>query len=347
MEINDEHEVGAAYALKTMLSDRESSRRHLLASIANHTTTRLLLVASSSASASASASASSSSYQSNASQTLHAINITEANVINSWNIANSSNRLLNLQHFTNHSYDGNGFDNGNATTLDVAGDAGAGGDGIIDGLHHFGYNNSSSMLNFFNTTLGVGGGGEMKDVLSFWDVWASKPFPSGYTQLAIVLLALFITCIMILVVVGNMLVCIAITTEKSLKPVQNWFIASLAVSDLLIGLVIMPFSLARELMGYWMFGQVWCDIHAALDVLLCTASINNLFLISLDRYWSITQAVKYLKKRTQSRAAFMIAFVWIFSALVSLPPLVGWKKKGAQSSEFPQCNISDDIGYVL
>ena len=183
-------------------------------------------------------------------------------------------------------------------------------------------------------------------LLTWWDVWLGKPFPSGYTQLAIVLLAFFLTCIMILVVVGNLLVCIAIATEKSLKPVQNWFIASLAVSDLLIGLVIMPFSLARELMGYWMFGQIWCDVHAALDVLLCTASINSLFLISLDRYWSITQAVKYLKKRTPSRAAFMIAFVWIFSALVSLPPLVGWKK-AEQSSEYPQCNLSDDIGYVL
>lgn len=180
----------------------------------------------------------------------------------------------------------------------------------------------------------------------WWQVWASKPFPSGYSQLSIVLLAFFLTCVIILVVVGNLLVCIAIATEKSLKPVQNWFIASLAVSDLLLGLIIMPFSLARELMGYWMFGHVWCEIHAALDVLLCTASINSLFLISLDRYWSITQAVKYLKKRTPSRAAMMIAFVWIFSAIVSLPPLVGLKKAGP-SAEYPQCNLSNDIGYVL
>lgn len=208
---------------------------------------------------------------------------------------------------------------------------------ITNDLYANNYNLSTIVA--FNNSL------EAKDA-SWWDAWTGKPFPSGYTQLEIVTLAFFLTCIIILVVVGNMLVCIAIATEKSLKPVQNWFIASLAVSDFLIGLVIMPFSLARELMGYWMFGQVWCDIHAALDVLLCTASINSLFLISLDRYWSITQAVKYLKKRTPSRAAFMIAFVWVFSALVSLPPLVGWKK-AEQSSEYPQCNVSEDVGYVL
>lgn len=87
------------------------------------------------------------------------------------------------------------------------------------------------------------------------------PYPgSGYTQLSIILLAFLITCIMILIVVGNLLVCIAISTEKSLKTVQNWFIASLAVSDLLLGLVIMPFSLAYELMGYWIFGYWWCEV---------------------------------------------------------------------------------------
>ncbi|CAG2121773.1 unnamed protein product, partial [Medioppia subpectinata] len=111
--------------------------------------------------------------------------------------------------------------------------------------------------------------GSADETRVWWNNWQSIPYPSGYSQLSIVALAFFITCIMILIVVGNMLVCIAIATEKSLKPVQNWFIASLAVSDFLLGLVIMPFSLARELMGYWMFGKVWCDIWLALDVLLC------------------------------------------------------------------------------
>ena len=178
--------------------------------------------------------------------------------------------------------------------------------------------------------------------LSFWE---AVPYPkSGYTQMTIIFLAFFVTIIMILIVVGNLLVCIAITTEKSLKAVQNWFIVSLAISDLFLGIVIMPFSLSNELMGHWIFGRLWCDIHHALDVLLCTASINNLCLISLDRYWSITQAVEYLKKRTPSRVIFMICFVWIFSALVSVPPLVGWKKDDIEPGE---CEVSDDTIYVL
>lgn len=116
-----------------------------------------------------------------------------------------------------------------------------------------------------------------------------RTYPSGYSRAHIIIASVVVTFLMIMVVVGNMLVIIAIVTEKALKNIQNWFIASLAVSDFFLGLIIMPFSLANELMGYWVFGFWWCEIHAAMDVLLSTASIMNLCLISLDRYWSITQ----------------------------------------------------------
>lgn len=88
--------------------------------------------------------------------------------------------------------------------------------------------------------------------------WFKIPFPkSGYRNYSIVFLAIFITIVMMIVVIGNLLVCIAICTEKSLKTIQNWFIASLAISDLLLGLIIMPFSLAYELMGTWVFSDLW------------------------------------------------------------------------------------------
>lgn len=111
------------------------------------------------------------------------------------------------------------------------------------------------------------------------------------------------------------------------------------MADFFLGLVIMPFSLANELMGYWIFGTWWCDVHSAMDVLLCTASIMNLCLISLDRYWSITKAVEYLKSRTPCRAAVMITAVWIMSGLICIPPLLGWKVE-RPDGPLPQCMVS-------
>lgn len=131
-----------------------------------------------------------------------------------------------------------------------------------------GFSLSDQMLN---------GSGRSLDYLSKAEVIAKSP--SMYSLAAIVILSVIITTMMIVIVVGNMLVVIAIATENNLTTVQNWFIASLAVADMLIGLVIMPFSLSYELMGYWMFGAIWCEIHAAMDVFMCTSSIMNICLI--------------------------------------------------------------------
>lgn len=168
---------------------------------------------------------------------------------------------------------------------------------------------------------------------------AMPHYPSGYSLPQIIIASVVVTILMITVVVGNMLVIIAITTEKALKNIQNWFIASLAVADFFLGLIIMPFSLANELMGYWIFGIWWCDVHSAMDVLLSTASIMNLCLISLDRYWSITQAVEYLKKRTPIRAVVMIGAVWVLSALICIPPLLGWKVERTPDEQYPKCQV--------
>lgn len=82
----------------------------------------------------------------------------------------------------------------------------------------------------------------------------------------------------------------------------------------------------------------------AMDVLLSTASIMNLCLISLDRYWSITKAVEYLKTRTPGRALVMIAAVWIMSALICIPPLLGWGVKRSEDA-LPQCAVSFSYHY--
>ena len=62
--------------------------------------------------------------------------------------------------------------------------------------------------------------------------------PSIYSMAEIIILSVILTAMMIIIVVGNMLVIIAIATENNLTTVQNWFIASLAMADMMIGRVV-------------------------------------------------------------------------------------------------------------
>lgn len=158
--------------------------------------------------------------------------------------------------------------------------------------------------------------------------------------------------LMLLTVFGNVLVIIAVFTSRALKAPQNLFLVSLASADILVATLVIPFSLANEVMGYWYFGKEWCEIYLALDVLFCTSSIVHLCAISLDRYWSITQAIEYNLKRTPRRIKAIIVTVWVISAVISFPPLISIERKdggggGGQERAEPSCQINDQKWYVI
>ena len=141
-------------------------------------------------------------------------------------------------------------------------------------------------------------------------------------------------------VLGNILVCTAVAIVRKLQTPSNLLIVSLAVSDLLVGLLVMPLAVVNELHGYWALGERLCDAWVSMDVMLCTASILNLCCISVDRYLVITRPFQYAVKRTPRRMAYMIAGVWLASALISIPPLFGWKSRHRERVCIPSQEIS-------
>lgn len=167
-----------------------------------------------------------------------------------------------------------------------------------------------------------------------------------YTVQTSVPLTVLVGILILLTVFGNVMVVIAVITSRALRAPQNLFLVSLACADILVATSVMPFSLANELMGYWYFGKVWCEIYLALDVLFCTSSIVHLCAISLDRYWSVTQAIEYNLRRTPRRIKCTVLVVWILAAIISFPPLITMKKdEGKEDS--PECRINEEKWYII
>ncbi|KAH3690097.1 tyramine/octopamine receptor-like [Dreissena polymorpha] len=151
-------------------------------------------------------------------------------------------------------------------------------------------------------------------------------------------------------ILGNIFVVHAVFANKALRIVPNFFIVSLAIADMLVAVLVMPFHISTNITGTWVFGQVVCQIWLTSDVFLCTASILNLCVIALDRYWAIHDPIKYAQKRTIKRVLLMIGISWTLSGLISIPPIFGW---GGDDSEnvydhnVRSCTLSSDKGYVL
>ncbi|XP_074641435.1 beta-2 adrenergic receptor-like [Tubulanus polymorphus] len=142
--------------------------------------------------------------------------------------------------------------------------------------------------------------------------------------------AIFLIPLNILIICGNILVIVAILKFKRLRQrISNYFILSLGVADLLVGIIVVPFAATYSLLGYWPFGSIFCNIHASFDVSLCTSSILNLCAISLDRYLAIRSPLLYHSRMTGCRAIAMIAVTWSAGFMFFIPINIGaYKAQG-------------------
>ncbi|KAB1256766.1 Alpha-2B adrenergic receptor [Camelus dromedarius] len=168
-----------------------------------------------------------------------------------------------------------------------------------------------------------------------------------YSVQATAAIAAVITFLILFTIFGNALVILAVLTSRSLRAPQNLFLVSLAAADILVATLIIPFSLANELLGYWYFRRTWCEVYLALDVLFCTSSIVHLCAISLDRYWAVSRALEYNSKRTPRRIKCIILTVWLIAAVISLPPLIYKGDQSPQPRGRPQCKLNQEAWYIL
>ncbi|KAH0512800.1 D(3) dopamine receptor [Microtus ochrogaster] len=149
-------------------------------------------------------------------------------------------------------------------------------------------------------------------------------------------------CALILAIIfGNALVCAAVLRERTLQTTTNYLVVSLAVADLLVATLVMPWVVYLEVTGgVWNFSRICCDVFVTLDVMMCTASILNLCAISIDRYTAVVMPVHYQHGTGQSscrRVALMITAVWVLAFAVSCPLLFGFNTTGDPSI----CSISN------
>ncbi|XP_038621507.1 5-hydroxytryptamine receptor 1A [Tachyglossus aculeatus] len=145
---------------------------------------------------------------------------------------------------------------------------------------------------------------------------------------------------------GNLCVVAAVALERSLHNVASYLIGSLAATDLLVSVLVLPMAALYQVLGRWTLGQAACDLFISLDVLCCTSSILHLCAIALDRYWAITDPVAYVHRRTPRRAAALVGLTWLVGFLISIPPVLGWRTPEDRARP-DACSISRHPGYTV
>ncbi|CAL8350127.1 unnamed protein product [Lota lota] len=139
-----------------------------------------------------------------------------------------------------------------------------------------------------------------------------------YPVVVRVILYLCLGSAVVLTVLGNLFVIVAIGHFKQLHTSPNYLTLSLAVSDLLLGVLVMFPFMIQSVENCWYFGEMFCKLFISTSVLLCTASILNLSFISIDRYYAVCHPLIYPRKITVHTAVIMILVTWCVSAVVGV-----------------------------
>jgi len=119
--------------------------------------------------------------------------------------------------------------------------------------------------------------------------------------------------LMLISILGNALVLAAIIRTPSIRSTHMIMLCSLAVSDLLVGLIAQPIFIAEKLTG----DRFLYHVSITMGFSLCGVSLVTITGITVDRFLALHYHMRYATLVTESRVKYTLIIIWLISFLVS------------------------------
>ncbi|XP_072945542.1 neuropeptides capa receptor-like [Epargyreus clarus] len=149
-----------------------------------------------------------------------------------------------------------------------------------------------------------------------WWLMGSRRLPlNEIVPISVILVVIFLTGVF-----GNVCVCVVIVRHPGLHTATNYYLFSLAVSDLLLLL----FGLPNDLTVYWhqypySLGLVFCKLRALISEAATYVSVMTISAFSLERYLAICHPLYLYAMAGLTRASRIILVLWIIAFICASP----------------------------
>lgn len=124
-------------------------------------------------------------------------------------------------------------------------------------------------------------------------------------------------------VFGNSLVLWVVHKNPTLRTIPNYFVVSLAFSDIGMALLSTPWSIGTLAMGKWPFDFIACQFQGYIVIWFAIASLLNLMIMAFNRYCRIVNSRLYRRTFTARRTRIWILSAYALASLGPLPYILG------------------------
>lgn len=133
---------------------------------------------------------------------------------------------------------------------------------------------------------------------------------------------LFYVFISLFTIFGNILVCAAFIKDpyRQLRTLQNYYIISLGISDLLMGIAAETLLIGT----YWNNSETVFVAHYLFAIISGVSSLSNMAAVSIHRYFAVKMPLNFQVVMTRRRILVSIAIIWFYALHFSVLPLLGW-----------------------
>ena len=147
-------------------------------------------------------------------------------------------------------------------------------------------------------------------------------------------------------VFGNVLVVYVLNKYSGMQTITNVLIHNLALTDIIMATLNMPFWITSLYSGKWNLSHEWCEVSASAQLTMVLSSLFIMGLIALNRYLKVVKRSLYIKFFPRKRVAWLYCgLVWLVSVLFATPPLYGWGKMNFDS-DLIICSFNWKEGHV-
>ena len=181
--------------------------------------------------------------------------------------------------------------------------------------------NNSALLDYYQNSSNRSSAAEDDNIIH--NVWVQVVICSLYV--------IIMTC----GIFGNILVIYVVYRNKAMHTVTNFFIASLAVNDVIICALTVPLTPLYTFLEGWYFGWFMCHLFPLIQAASVYISTLTLTAIAVERFCVI--CFPYLPKLTTKSASLIIASIWLLSITICAPYAVYMKYSLYPDGRGPRC----------